>query len=291
MEIVSLHVYPLKSARGLNLPRARVTPLGLGSDRSAMLVDQDGKFITQRELPQLAQVSAFPHASMLMLSMEGRPDLPVAPPASERRLAVNIWDSSVSAPVAADSVNSKLSEWFERPVQLVFVDAETRRMADPQWAGEDSEMGFADGYQVLLTTTGSLTAINDALQADGLQPVGMDRFRSNIVIGCETPFEEDLWAAISIGSIRFDLIAPCPRCIMTSQDQRTGVRDGRDPMPAMRKLRMSADRRAAGAMFGWNAVPRGVGSISVGDRVDVVSARPEGWPFRDSARFRQKNLD
>ena len=67
------------------------------------------------------------------------------------------------------------------------------------------------------------------------------------------------WGAVEIAGIRFDLVKPCARCIMTTQDQLTGARGGADPMPAMRKLRMSTDRRVPGVLFGWNAVPRGRG--------------------------------
>jgi uncharacterized protein YcbX len=48
----------------------------------------------------------------------------------------------------------------------------------------------------------------------------------------------------------------------------------------MRKLRMSTDRRVPGVLFGWNAVPRGTGTVKIGDSVLVVDERPEGWPVR-----------
>jgi uncharacterized protein YcbX len=51
-------------------------------------------------------------------------------------------------------------------------------------------------------------------------------------------------------------------------------------MPAMRKLRMSMDRRVPGVLFGWNAVPRSTGPLKIGDLVSVVETRPEGWPVR-----------
>ena len=60
----------------------------------------------------------------------------------------------------------------------------------------------------------------------------------------------------------------------------TGERGGPDPMPAMRKLRMSMDRRVPGVLFGWNAVARNTGSLKIGDPVSVIVERPEGWPVR-----------
>jgi uncharacterized protein YcbX len=176
-------------------------------------------------------------------------------------------------------VNDKLSEWFGRPVKLVFIDGDSRRAANAEWAGENSPMGFADGYQILVTTTGSLRALNEDMERHGEGSVDMDRFRPNIVLDCDEPWAEDAWTGLEIGGIRFDLVKPCPRCIMTTQDQQTGSREGANPMPAMGRIRMSADRRVPGPLFGWNAVPRGEGLVRVGDTVTVLGSR-ESWAIK-----------
>ncbi len=141
-------------------------------------------------------------------------------------------------------------------------------------------MTFADGYQILVTTTGSLKALNANLASHAEGSVGMERFRPNIVIDTDEAWPEDRWAAIEIGGIRFDLVKPCARCIMTTQDQMTGSREVPNPMPAMGRIRMSADRRVRGAIFGWNAVPRGTGRVAIGDAVTIIEERPEGWAFK-----------
>jgi uncharacterized protein YcbX len=146
--------------------------------------------------------------------------------------------------------------------------------------GNETPVTFADGFQILVTTTGSLAALNANLAAHGETPVGMDRFRPNIVIDCEAPWQEDQWSAIDIGGIRLDFVKPCARCIMTTQDQLTGSRDVANPMPAMGRLRMSADKRVPGPLFGWNAVPRKEGRIEIGHTVTVIEDRPEGWAFK-----------
>jgi hypothetical protein len=281
MKIDGLFVYPLKSARAIATGRAMVTLLGLAADRRAMLVDPEGVFITQREMPALAQVTALPQAAMMTLAMEGQDPLMVAPPDPGRRLEVTIWGSRVSAALAADSINARLSAWFDRPVRLVFLDHLSDRTANPAWAGDNAPMGFADGYQILVTTTGALAAVNRELEALGGRPVGMERFRPNVVIDYDEPFGEDFWASIRIGDVTLDLVKPCPRCVIVTQDQTTGARGDADPLPALRKLRLSEDRRATGVMFGWNAVPRGTGAIAVGDTVDILARRPDGWAFRE----------
>jgi uncharacterized protein YcbX len=279
MQVTGLFIYPLKSGRGIALPQARIEAMGLAGDRRMMLVDPSGHFITQRELPNLARLTAIPGAAYLTLRLDDGREAMVAPPHPEHRMDVAIWKSIVSAAMADDSVNAKLSDWFGRPVKLVFIDGESRRQASVEWAGENSPMGFADGYQILVTTTGSLRALNEDMERHGEGSVGMDRFRPNIVLDCEEPWAEDRWTGLEIGGIRFDFVKPCPRCIMTTQDQQTGSREGANPMPAMGRIRMSADRRVPGPLFGWNAVPRGDGVVSAGDAVTVVGMR-EGWAIK-----------
>ena len=279
MQITDLFIYPLKSARGIALPQARIDAMGLGGDRRMMLVDPSGHFITQRELPDLARLTALPAAASLTLRLDDGREMIVAPPQPDNRMDVAIWRSIVSAAVADDSVNDKLSEWIGRPVKLVFIDDQSRREASADWAGENSPMGFADGYQILVTTTGSLKALNEDMARHGEGSVGMERFRPNIVVDCDEPWAEDRWTGLEIAGIRFDFVKPCPRCIMTTQDQQTGSCEGANPMPAMGRIRMSADRRVPGPLFGWNAVPRGDGLVRVGDAVTVLGSR-EGWAIK-----------
>ena len=280
MRISELNIFPLKSARGIALSESWVDAQGLVGDRRAMLTDASGHFITQRDMPLLAQLQAFPVSGAWELVMEGKGELRAETPPADRRMDVAVWKSIVSAAVAADAINAGLSEWFDRDVRLVFFDDAAHRPADKSWGADGTPVTFADGFQVLITTTASLKALNANKEAKGEPTVGMDRFRPNIVIDQDEPWAEDRWAAIEIDGITFDLVKPCARCIMTTQDQHTGSREGANPMPAMGRLRMSADRRVPGPLFGWNAVPRGEGILRIGDEMKVTAERPEGWAIK-----------
>ncbi|MBX5088946.1 MOSC domain-containing protein [Rhizobium lentis] len=284
MRISDLFIYPLKSARAIALPAAEIGAYGLAGDRRAMITDSQGHFITQREMPDLARIEIRPEADVFRLLLQGRPDISVPPPRPEARMDVTVWKSTVSAAVADPDSNRRLSEWLGREVRLVFFDGQARRTANPEWAGEGTPVTFTDGYQILVTTTGSLKALNADLAAHGEGSVGMERFRPNIVIDTDDAWPEDRWAAIEIAGIRFDLVKPCSRCIMTTQDQLTGSREVPNPMPAMGRIRMSADRRVPGPLFGWNVTPRGSGKITIGDTVQIVEERPEGWALKVRAQ-------
>lgn len=278
MTVAGLNIHPLKSGRAIPETAVSVRLDGFADDRRFMVTDRDGRFITQRELQVLAQVEAYPLDGSVRLVMHGREIVPGFDP--DRRLQVTVWDSPVDAALADGAANAVLSDWLGREVRLVHMDAQASRYEGEKWAGQPAPVGFADGFPILITTTGSLEDLNRTLVEKGQQPVGMDRFRTNILIEHEGAWDEDLWEAVEIGGIVFDLVKPCSRCIMTTQDQMTGERIGGNPIQGLADKRMSADRRVAGVLFGWNAVPRGEGELRLGDPVRVVRHRTERWPMK-----------
>ncbi len=278
MKVEGLNIHPLKSGRAIPLESAEIRRDGLAGDRRFMIVEPDGRFITQRELQALARIEATAIGESLHLEMEGRQLFASFEP--EDRIDVTVWDTPVNAAVADEAVNDVLSDWLARPVKLVHMDALAHRAEGEEWAGAPAPMAFADGFPVLVTTTGSLADLNRTLVAKGQEPVGMDRFRTNILVSCDEPWAEDFWQAIEINGIVFDFVKPCARCIMTTQDQMTGERTGGNPIQGLADKRMSADRRVPGVLFGWNAVPRGEGEVRLGDAVRVARTRDERWPMK-----------
>ncbi len=278
MKLSGLNIHPLKSGRAIAQTSVTVNLDGLAGDRCFMLVEPDGRFITQRELQTLAQVKAVPVEGGVHLKMNGSELSVRFDP--DRRLDVRVWSSDVNAALADEADNETLSVWFGRPVKLVHMDEEAERFVGAEWAGSATPVGFADGFPILITTTGSLADLNRTLVEKGQEPVGMERFRTNILIDCDEPWTEDLWESLEIGGIVFDLVKPCSRCIMTTQDQTTGERIGGNPIQGLSEKRMSADRRVPGVLFGWNAVPRGEGTVKFGDEATVIRRREERWPMK-----------
>ena len=279
MRVSDITIFPLKSARGIPLEAADIAAEGLPGDRRMMLVDPSGHFINQRDLQALVQVQVTAEGQGFRFAMEGQGELQVAWPPTYRRIDVAVWKSIVNAALAEREVNETLSAWLGRDVQLVFFDDKAKRTASADWAGPDTPVTFADGYQILVATTGSLAALNAEMERHGEGAVGMERFRPNIVIHHDGAFADDHWQAIEIGGVRLDLVKPCVRCIMVTQDQTSGSREGPNPLIALGRIRMSADRRAPGLLFGWNAVPRGIGRIRIGDAVTVIERR-DGWAIK-----------
>lgn len=280
MRVVSLHIYPLKGARAADLARSKVGPLGLEGDRRWLAVDSSGRHMTQRSHPRLATIAAKPHPGGLCLSAAGAPDLfvPFPPPEAERA-QVSVWDDPVSAALAGPEAHAWISGAVGEAARLAHFDARSERLKRGIWA-PPLPVAFADAYPILVATAGSLAALNAEIAKGGGAPIPMRRFRPNIVLDCDDPWAEDFWKAIRIGGHAFDLVKPDDRCVVTTTDQETGARMGKEPLASLARIRRSADPRINGVLFGWYAVPRGPCGLAVGDEAEVLERRPEGFALR-----------
>lgn len=274
--IQSLHIYPIKSVRGIDLTIAQIAPEGLVGDRRWMVVDRAGKFLTQRTHPKLAQIIAEIKADGLLLHY-GAETL-FAPYPVARALRVTIWEDNATAYVCDDTVNAWLSACLSTDVQLVYNDPKAPRRHKVFAQDRDIPTSFADAYPVLLTTQASLDALNAYMHSQGRDPVTMARFRPNIVVRDSPAWDEDSWQVVKIGETVFDIIKPCTRCIMTTLDTVTGDSCGPAVMDALRALRRSGDPRVKGVLFGWNAVPRTAGHVQRGDTFEILERRTAPWP-------------
>jgi uncharacterized protein YcbX len=280
LRVASLHFYPLKGARAVDTDGVRVAPRGLDNDRRWLVVDRTGMFHTQRSRPGLATIVAVPTVARgLRLSAPGMDDLLIDPPVGGERMDVTVWDTTVSAAVADAKAHRWVSAVLGDDVLLVHMDAQTDRLKRGIWTVEPLPVTFADAYPVLIATTGSLAAVNAEIVARGGAAVPMARFRPNIVIDCGEPWREDYWKALRIGGIEVDSVKPCDRCVVTTKDQLTGESMGKEPLASLTRLRLSGDPRVKGVLFGWNVVPRAPGRVAVGDPVEVLAERPEGFPI------------
>jgi uncharacterized protein len=266
--LASLHVYPVKGCRAVDLDEAAVEPWGLAGDRRWLIVDADCQFMTQRKHPALARVVIAGGAGAdITVSCDGYPALPVAAPdESAELLKVTVWRSTVLAASAGPEADAWFSAYLGESVRLVYLDDPTRRAVDPDYGADGDTVSFADGYPVLLTSTESLDQLNQWLNAAGDQPVPMNRFRPNVVVSGYHPWDEDRWRRIRIGAVPFRVAKPCGRCVVTTTDQTTGMR-GSQP------LKMLAARRRFGQnlVFGQNLIPDSPGHIRVGDPIEIIS--------------------
>jgi uncharacterized protein len=258
--VSQLWIYPVKGCQGIAVPEARLERAGLVGDREWMVVDPDGRFLSQRTHPRLALVAPRLENGRVVLSAPGLADLTVSPEAVEPRPPVTVWRDTVAAVSAGIGARTWFSQWLGVPCDLVRKAPGVHRPIDPRFAEPDDEVSFADGFPVLLISQGSLDELNRRLE----EPLPMNRFRPNLVVSGCTPFAEDGWSAVEIGEVRLRVAKPCARCIVTTVDQTTGVR-GREPLVTLASFRSHGGK----LLFGQNLVPQRLGRLRVGAPVSV----------------------
>jgi uncharacterized protein YcbX len=272
--ITGLFIYPVKSLKGIALREAGLTPLGLENDRRWMIVQENGRFVTQREFPALARIRTGLTETGLVLSMEGMQ--PTRVPWNGRDgepVSTRVWKDDCEAVDQGEEVGRWLTEALGGSMNLKLVamrNGFVRSLHKAGVLGNETTTRFADAAPFLVTNEGSLDALNAELESRGLNPVPMNRFRPNIVISGLQPFSEHRTRALSNQACSFSLRYPCERCVVTTIDQQTGERD-----PDMQPFKTLADinpmpEKPRSPAFGENAVlTRGEGArLSVGDTLE-----------------------
>ncbi|NVZ61808.1 MOSC domain-containing protein [Pseudomonas gingeri] len=266
LRLSALYRYPLKSGKGESLQHSSLDELGLSGDRRWMVVDEaNGRFLTQRAVASMSQLSALWNAAGgLTLSAPGRPALDVAlPPADQSLRGVTIWSDTLRVPDAGDEAAAWLSGFIGKPVRLVHVPLERARITQPGYGRDDDRVAFADGFPLLLIGQASLEDLSHKVG----RPLEMLRFRPNLVIEGSTAFAEDQWKRIRIGDVEFRVVKPCSRCILTTIDPQSGERSAdREPLTTLKTYR----EQDGDVMFGQNLVNDGQGRLEVGMPVTVL---------------------
>jgi uncharacterized protein YcbX len=275
--LAALNVYPVKGCRGIAVRRARVAARGLvavagpaaAGDREWMIIDRDGRFVTQRERPRLALIATSLRSDALVLSS---PDVaPLVLPLDGARGAtreVVVWRSHVSAHDAGDGAARWLSSVLAADVRLVRFNPAQMRPCNPEYAGDTgAHVAFADGYPVLAIGEASLADLNARLAAKGAEALPMNRFRPNVVLAGLEAYDEDHVDTISAAGVTLKLVKPCTRCQVTTTDQHT-AKVGSEPLATLAGYRMNA--ALAGVAFGMNAivVAGEGGELTMGSVVD-----------------------
>jgi hypothetical protein len=266
LHIHRLFIHPIKSCAGIAVDEATLIDTGFEYDREWMVVDGDGEFVSQRELPRMALIRPTLRASDLVLRAPGMLALHLRLDAVEGSCQVRVWDDALDAFDMGDLAAQWFSDFLGRPLRLARFDPDAVRLADARWTGDvAARTAFADGFPLLVASTASLDELNRRLLQGGHGAVTMHRFRPNIVLdGLPDAHGEDFIATLTIESadgapVVIDLVKPCGRCSIPDVDPDSAG-TGHAVTDTMSGYR--AEARIGGALaFGQNAiVRRGIGS-------------------------------
>jgi uncharacterized protein len=274
--IDQLFVYPVKGCRGIAVERATLADTGLDidgiGDREWVVVDEEGEFLSQRELPKMTLIETRLTPSALRLKAPGMLQLEV-PFASEGDVVdVQVWNDRVAAVTQGDVADVWFSRYLGRPCRLMRFDPEARRLSNVRYTGAtEAPYKFADAFALLIASTASLADLNERLAGRGAAAVGIERFRPNVVVSGIAAFEEDYIDRLATGGITLRVVKPCVRCSVPNVDPATGA-PSHEPGDTLALYR--DDARAGGLTFGVNAiVESGAGSeLARGAVLDISLA-------------------
>ena len=262
--VSALYEYPVKSCRGHRVESSRFDRFGPVGDRRWMVVDGHGDFLTQRVLPAMATIEAAPTERGLNLRAPGMERLPVRRPQSGQPYIAAVWNDYVDMLDCGDEAAEWLGRYLGTPSRLVVTGPDYRRPV--RRGGQGAHTSLADGYPFLLVSEASLEELNGRMG----RPLGMDRFRPNIVVRNCAPHAEDGWSRFRIGTATFTGVKPCSRCAITTTDQMSGSRDGKEPLRTLAKYRRL--NNDAQVFFGQNIVHlEAEGEIRVGDEIQTLT--------------------
>lgn len=284
--ISSLHVYPVKSCAGHELTRAELDDRGIRDDRSWIVVGDGGSPeppgssgssgplgprsplspLTQREAPSLALVQPALSSGGLALTAPGMEDLPVPRIEEGATWNVDVWGDLCDGTDQGEDAAEWFSTYLDMSCRLLCFSPGFVRPVDPDYARRPGDqVGFADGFPLLVISEASLADLNARLET----PIRMNRFRPNVVVADCPPYAEDTWKRVRAGDLEIDLVKPCGRCATTLVEQESGT-PGKEPLRTLATYRRFG--RPAPS-FGHNAVHRSPGVLEAGMAIQILDMR------------------
>ena len=182
--------------------------------------------------------------------------------------STTIWTSSVKSEIYPREINSWFSDTLGIECSLVAMPRGAKRQVNPYYAVRKSQdvVSFADGYPFTLLGEASLADLNSRLA----ESVPMNRFRPNFVVAGSEAFAEDTWKKIRIGSSVFHAVKPCERCVITTIDQTTGEKTGKEPLKTLASYRTKNQK----VLFGQNLIAESAGgAVRVGDGIEILERK------------------
>jgi uncharacterized protein len=265
LTITGLYIYPIKSLGGISLQEATLSDRGFQYDRRWMLVDENGRFLSQREVAQMALLKVSLHEQGLLVTHSGKPGTELLIPfesGTTDTMMVEVWSDRCRARLVSTEADAWFSEQLGRPCKLVFMPDTTHRRVDGRYANNKEITSFSDAFPVLIIGQASLDDLNNRLEI----PLPMDRFRPNIVFTGGTPHQEDEMKEFEVSGITFYGVKPCARCNITTIDQQT-ARAAKEPLKTLSTYR----RWNNNIYFGQNLLFKGSGAVKVGDLITIPS--------------------
>jgi len=268
LQVSELYIYPIKSLGGIKLEKAPVTDRGFEYDRRWMLIDDNNKFISQREHAVMALLKTDLTSNFITVTNTANNnsiEIPLVP-LKQGIVSAEIWDDICMAQLVSDKADKWFTDILGINARLVYMPDDTKRFTNPKYTPAGKLTSFSDSYPFLLIGQSSLDDLNKRLS----NSLPINRFRPNIVFTGGEPYMEDTLDSFIIGDIPFNGVKLCARCNVITIDQNNAS-SAKEPTKTLASYR----RKNNNIYFGQNVVHSATGSISVGDELIVLSRHHE----------------
>jgi uncharacterized protein YcbX len=263
-QITELYIYPIKSLGGLKLDSAIVTDRGLKHDRRWMLIDDNNRFISQREFAQMALLkTSITNEFLVVTNTYNNNSINITlTPEKKDVITVSVWDDRCLAQPVSDEVDAWFSEALKTNVRLVYMPNDSQRFIEANYAVDNEITSFSDAFPFLLIGQSSLDDLNDRLD----NPLPINRFRPNIVFTGGEPYFEDIIDKFTVNGITFNGVKLCARCNMITINQNNAT-SSQEPTKTLATYRAKNKK----IYFGQNLIHAGTGTIAIGDELKLIS--------------------
>jgi uncharacterized protein YcbX len=264
VHVQQLFLFPIKSLGSISVESVEVDAAGFVGDRRFMLVDTQGKFITQRTRPDLTrfQLSLIEGGYQVFDQTSGESKFLSSHPMLIDTIAVELWDDQLHVIEVGEGWSAWFSDLLHEPVRLVMQTEKAPRIIQEKYQTQGSnQSSFADSLPILMASEASYAEV-ETVYGKCIDPL---RFRTNLIVGGCDGFAEDSWEEISIDSVRLFGAKPCARCQLVNVEPRTGTVDQGGVLKALSTFRLKDNK----VYFGQQMVPITLGKIRVGDELII----------------------
>ncbi|RZA01217.1 MAG: MOSC domain-containing protein [Sphingobacteriaceae bacterium] len=266
LKISEIYIYPIKSLGGISVNQAEVTDRGFKYDRRWMLIDDNNRFLSQREVATMAllKVSLSEDGLNVVNTTDGNNLFVPYTPQKNEFFDVTIWDDTCTTQLVSDEADKWFTQALGINCKLVYMPDDSHRLTDARYA--DNITSLSDGYPFMMIGQASLDELNGHLD----EALSINRFRPNMVFTGGTPYQEDRINEFTINDISFNGVKLCARCNVTTINQDDASK-GKEPLKTLAGYRSKNKK----IYFGQNVVHTGVGVVNVGDELIVLSTHNE----------------
>lgn len=252
--VARLNVTPVKSTALHHPDHVRLEEYGAVGNRDFYFIDEDGRLQGGSKFGPYVRIVAEhdPAADRMTLRFPDGTVVEGDGSAAGEPITTNFYGRPVPAHVLEGPWAAAVSRFVGRPIRLARVDRP------------------GDGADIDPLTLVSLASVDELSRQGGAEDrVDPGRFRMLIELdGCE-PHEEDSWNGrrLVVGEAVVRVGDPVPRCVVTTQDPRSGRRDF-PTLSVIKRYRGVVDGQLLFGVYGDVERP---GTVRLGDDVHLLA--------------------